>query len=197
LTAVGTCTRWTEVPPPPPACRLRTGYAYLHQDTLANFLGADQWSDLASGDTHRLLHWLVRCLGRGVLLEGRSVRPSRDSGHIRSASPACGAPSLYRSTPTSPCSKADWCRVSHTRDSIDRNWHRRGQRPSADAWWCHRWWLLGAFLRHSTISCRCNFGMRSRAGPSRSSVCAYLRFVPRGSGVAPPAPQGRGDRLRL
>ena len=150
---------------PPVGLRGNAYCAYLHRETLAGFLGANQWSDLASGDTHWPLYWLVRCLGRGVLLEGRSIWRSRGSSHLRSASPTCGAPRLHRTTPTSPCSKDDGRRLAHTRDSIIGNRHRRGQRPSADAWRCHRWRLLGASLRHPSISRRCYFGMRSSAGP--------------------------------
>ena len=99
---------------------------------------------LFGSGAHWPLYWLVRCLGRGVLFEGRSIWRSRGFSHLRSASPACGAPRFHRATPTSPCSKADWCRLSHTRDSIIRNRHGRGQCPSADAWRCHRWRLLGS-----------------------------------------------------
>ncbi len=121
--------------------------------------------DLFGSGAHWPLHRLVRCLGRGVLLEGRSIWRSRGFSHLRSASPACGAPRFHRATPTSPRSKDDGRRLSHTRHPAIGNRHGRGQCPSADAWWCHRWRLLGVSLRDPFISRRCYFEMRSSAGP--------------------------------
>ena len=142
-------------------------------------VGASQSGDHFGSGAHWPPYRFVRCVGRGVLLEGRSIWRSRGSGHFRSASPACSPAGVHRTTPTSPYAKDGCCRLPHTRYPVVWNRHRRSQCSPADAWRRHRWRLLGNFLRHPPISNRRHFEIdlstEARWSPSARNYIGGVR----------------------